>query len=161
VLHSKWKKSFSGKVSSYKTSGCFLWLITFSVTATDVAEKAGKTDVTNCKNENSRDENSFSQMPEPAAPASFAVKTEKSPLQENRTFESFPRKVVIVEPSHGEPCEATSSTGSDCGYASEVYLIDPDGGKYVFCKAHLERVLQSYNPKSYDIERGSGSMFSN
>ena len=128
---------------------------------TDVAEVAGKTDFAKCKNGNSKDENSFPHMPESADPATCAAKTEKSPLQENQMHESSPRKVVIVEPSHGEPCEGTNPTGNDCGYASEFYLINPNGGKYAFCKTHLDKVLQSYDPKSYVIKSGSGSMFSN
>ena len=65
-------------------------------------------------------------------------------------------KVVRVLPSQGEPCQGATAAGGDCGYASEHYLVEPDGQKSAWCKGHLKRILSAYDPTNFSVDYGGG-----
>ena len=55
---------------------------------------------------------------------------------------------VLIQPSHGEPCEGSTSGGDDCPFASESYMINPDGQKSTWCASRLKLVLSMHDPSS-------------
>ena len=75
-------------------------------------------------------------------------------LDPKSSSESSGKLALRVLPSQGEPCEGATSAGGDCGYASEHYLISPEGTKSAWCREHLKKILSAYDPKSYDIYYG-------
>jgi hypothetical protein len=53
------------------------------------------------------------------------------------------KKVLQVLHSQGEPCEGSTVGGGGCRFASEFYLVNPEGQRSVWCKAHLDGVLSA------------------
>ena len=80
-----------------------------------------------------------------------AVSAVDAVQQENGTDNSG-KGVLLVLPSHGEPCEGSNSAGDSCGYGSEHYLINAEGQKTAWCKTHLKKILSSYDTTNYKVQ---------
>jgi hypothetical protein len=68
--------------------------------------------------------------------------------------ENSARKVLVVLPSHGEPCDGANSAGSGCSYGSEHYLINAEGQKSAWCSTHLRKILTAYDSRNYTVQYG-------
>lgn len=70
---------------------------------------------------------------------------------EKSAFKDTEKTLLIVEPSHGEPCEYV---GSEQNHASEEH-VEIEGKLKHYCKEHMAMVLKGYNPKLYEIKYGN------
>jgi len=76
--------------------------------------------------------------------------------------ESKPKKILMIKPSDGRPCEGTDRNGEQCGFASEEVLSDPDSDEPAyFCKTHMNSVLAGYDPRNFEVRRGNLSQEGN
>jgi hypothetical protein len=105
------------------------------------------TDNLNCKKILSSAEEKKNQLEKPA----ISVVTE---VASKSSKENIARKVLIVLPSHGEPCEGANSDGSNCNYGSEQYLINSEGQKSAWCQKHLKKILTAYDTTNYTVQYG-------
>jgi phage/plasmid-associated DNA primase len=114
----------------------------------ETAEVAETAHILVPKTECSEAQNENCQTEKCAATAASAATKENSADQKAK-------KVLRVLPSHGEPCEGTTSAGGSCGYASEHYLIGAEGKKTAWCKTHLKNILSAYDTTNYTIQYGT------
>ncbi len=82
--------------------------------------------------------------------------TTDSPASQPENTSEKPKKALTVLPSHGEPCEGTTSSGDNCGFGSEYYLLNAEGQKSAWCKTHLDNILSAYATANYTVGYGMG-----
>lgn len=77
-------------------------------------------------------------------------------VEPKNSAEGSGKMVLWVLPTHGEPCEGATSSGGDCGYASEHYLINNEGQITAWCKTHLKKILAAYDQNKFIVTYGLG-----
>lgn len=75
-------------------------------------------------------------------------------VSENK-LNSGNKKILIIDPClDGTRCQGTADDGDQCRYAAEEILYQDDSKPGIFCKTHMDKVLNYYNPQDYEIRRG-------
>ena len=75
---------------------------------------------------------------------------EQPSISENSAFRDTEKTLLIIEPSHGEPCEYPEEEKSHAS-ESQVEL----SGKKHYCNIHMALVLKGYNPRLYRVQYGN------